>query len=78
MIVACMHATDAGTPPETDGADRSTPLFIETCFREMKDKKGCQIGAGRALSAARATLLAGGTFSHPYYWAPFILLGEWQ
>ncbi len=31
-----------------------------------------------ALTAARRSLLVSPRFAHPYFWAPFILIGEWR
>jgi len=31
-----------------------------------------------ALNAAKARMIESGTYSHPYFWAPFILMGEWR
>ncbi|MDP2314052.1 MAG: CHAT domain-containing protein [Pseudomonadota bacterium] len=33
---------------------------------------------GRALQAAQVSLLASKDFSHPFYWAPFIVVGDWR
>jgi CHAT domain-containing protein len=31
-----------------------------------------------ALRKAQLALIAGGKYSHPFYWAPFILIGDWR
>jgi CHAT domain-containing protein/tetratricopeptide (TPR) repeat protein len=33
---------------------------------------------GRALQVAQQTLLASKEFSHPFYWAPFVVVGDWR
>jgi CHAT domain-containing protein len=36
------------------------------------------LSKGKALQRAQAELLANPTFQHPFYWAPFILVGDWK
>jgi CHAT domain-containing protein len=36
-----------------------------------------QASRGQALQQAQQTLLASEAYRHPYYWAPFVLLGSW-
>jgi CHAT domain-containing protein len=31
----------------------------------------------RALQSAQQQLLAGNSFRHPYYWAPFLVINNW-
>jgi CHAT domain-containing protein len=31
-----------------------------------------------ALRAAQAKLINNSRFNHPYYWAPFVLMGDWR
>jgi CHAT domain-containing protein len=35
-------------------------------------------GKSKALQRAQAELLANPAFRHPFYWAPFILVGDWK
>ena len=52
--------------------DGSTPGLMLDFYRNqdrLHDK-------AKALQAAKLTMIARGTFAHPSYWAPFILLGE--
>ncbi len=52
--------------------DESTArLFIET-YRNLKEGSKAE-----ALRQAKLTLLGSQSTSHPYYWAPFILMGNW-
>jgi tetratricopeptide (TPR) repeat protein len=52
--------------------DESTAkLFIEM-YRNLKDGSKAE-----ALRQAQLSLLANNATSHPYYWAPFILMGDW-
>ncbi len=53
-------------------ADASSGELMEAFYRHL------QGGAGKAeaLAAAKRELLAGGRYAHPFYWAPFILVGQ--
>lgn len=55
--------------------DASTAEFMASFYTEFK-----QAGSGQAKAAALAkaqrALLAGGRYRHPYYWAPFVLVGD--
>ena len=53
--------------------DDSTPrLFIEM-YRDLKDGSKAE-----ALREAKLTLLKNSGTSHPYYWGPFVLVGDWH
>lgn len=52
--------------------DRSTPEFMRAFHLPL-----ATIGPSAALASAQRSLIAGGPpFSHPYYWAPFVVVGE--
>jgi CHAT domain-containing protein/outer membrane biosynthesis protein TonB/Tfp pilus assembly protein PilF len=52
--------------------DESTAkLFIEM-YRNLKDGSKAE-----ALRQAQLSLIGDSTTCHPYYWAPFVLVGEW-
>ncbi|HEX8474072.1 MAG TPA: CHAT domain-containing protein [Pyrinomonadaceae bacterium] len=58
-------------------ADKSTPLLMEKFYQlrgaNPRDSKA------EALRAAQLSLLRDNpSFSHPYFWAPFILIGNWR
>ncbi|HEV2492817.1 MAG TPA: CHAT domain-containing tetratricopeptide repeat protein [Terriglobia bacterium] len=52
--------------------DRSTMEFMQGFYREM-EKSG---DAAALRNAQLAMLRAGGRYAHPYYWAPFVLVGS--
>jgi len=51
--------------------DSTARLFIDM-YRSLGDGSKAE-----ALRRAKLALLANPATSHPYYWAPFILMGEW-
>jgi CHAT domain-containing protein len=54
-----------------DVSDQATPALMEQFYSEARHR-----GLADALAEAqRARLRAGGTTSHPFYWAPFVLVG---
>lgn len=55
-------------------ADRSTADLMIELYRQLGDDRT----KGEALRRAKLALIDGGTFAHPYYWAPFVLQGRWQ
>ena len=70
--------------------DPSTSLLMQTFYRNWTT--GSPTSKAEALRRAQLTLLHGAapaptqdhaapnppSYSHPYYWAPFILIGNWQ
>ena len=47
-------------------------MLMEAFYRGLRDGRS---KAG-ALAEAKRQLAASGRFSHPFYWAPFVLVGE--
>jgi CHAT domain-containing protein len=60
--------------------DQSTALFMETFYRHwLQDGTSSRpIGKAEALRRAQADLRNNNDYGHPYYWAPFTLLGNWS
>ncbi|MBN2378920.1 CHAT domain-containing protein [candidate division WOR-3 bacterium] len=54
-------------------ADESTKEFMVTFYKELKDNPKSE-----ALRRAQQKLIHSGWYSHPFFWAPFILIGEWR
>ena len=54
--------------------DASTAALMEQFYAGLKAGEA----KGAALRAAELALLKDGQHGHPYYWAPFILLGDWR
>jgi CHAT domain-containing protein/tetratricopeptide (TPR) repeat protein len=54
-------------------ADESTGRLMEAFYREML---GAQQPAARAMRSARLSLLSDETYAHPFYWSPFIVVGD--
>ncbi|MEM7017711.1 MAG: CHAT domain-containing protein, partial [Pseudomonadota bacterium] len=55
--------------------DKSTGLFMQTMYRIHAENP--DMTKSEAVREAQLTLLKNRQFSHPHYWAPFILLGNW-
>jgi CHAT domain-containing protein/uncharacterized protein HemY len=55
-------------------ADASTNELMQSFYRIRESNKG--MSKVEALQQAQLALLHGSTYSHPYYWAPFILIGN--
>jgi len=56
-------------------SDRGTAELMTALYREILSKHQ---RPAAALRAAQLALLASPAFHSPYYWAPFILQGEWR
>jgi CHAT domain-containing protein len=54
--------------------DESTPIFMSTFYQELL-KPG--VTKAEAVRQAQLNVLKNANFSHPYYWALFILVGNW-
>jgi len=56
-------------------SDRSTAELMVPFYQHLKQEK---VSKAEALRRAQLKLIHEGRYAHPYYWAPFILIGNWQ
>lgn len=54
--------------------DQSTAEFMATFYQKLTQP---DISRAEALRQAQLSLLHNPQYQHPYYWAPFVLLGNW-
>jgi CHAT domain-containing protein len=55
-------------------SDESTAMLVSELYAQLKDTNNTR---AEALRAAQRTLLKQQRYSHPYFWAPFLLIGNW-
>ena len=55
--------------------DASTATLMQRFYAEVSRGK---LGKGEALRAAALSLRRDRKHTHPYYWAPFIVVGDWR
>lgn len=55
--------------------DQATGELIKTFYEQLRDHPDA--GKARALQQAQLKLIRGEDFSHPVYWAPFLMIGDW-
>ncbi|MCB9761055.1 MAG: CHAT domain-containing protein [Alphaproteobacteria bacterium] len=58
-----------------DVNDASTSALMTAFYTNLRD---AELGRAEALRRAQLGLLADPATAHPYYWAPFILIGDWR
>ena len=56
-------------------ADQSTATLMADMYRR---RQGLSLSKIEALRQAQLALQAQAKYAHPYYWAPFILMGNWK
>jgi len=56
-------------------ADQSTAILMTELYKLRQEKSLTKI---EALRQAQLSLLANPKYAHPFYWAPFILMGNWK
>ena len=56
-------------------ADQSTSILISEFYENLL-KKG--INKSVALQQSQLSMIEDAELAHPFYWAPFILVGDWQ
>ncbi|MDT5261179.1 MAG: hypothetical protein QOC61_183 [Acidobacteriota bacterium] len=57
-------------------ADKSTADLMTDFYRNLLGASSVKPSA--AMSAARLSMIAGKKYSAPFYWAPFVLVGDWK
>jgi CHAT domain-containing protein len=57
-------------------ADRSTAELMPDFYKRYLAAHGARAPA--ALRAAQQQMIAGKRYSAPFYWAPFVLVGDWR
>lgn len=55
--------------------DASTATLMTSFYGNLASKKS---GKGAALRQASLSLMSSPKHAHPYYWAPFVLMGDWR
>jgi CHAT domain-containing protein len=55
-------------------ADESTAQLMKSFYTNLKAGKA----KGAALRGASLALMKDGKHAHPFYWAPFVLVGDWR
>ena len=55
--------------------DAATETFMETFYRRLFEE---HLPVARALQQAQVEMMEQPRWSHPYYWAPFVLHGDWR
>jgi len=57
-------------------ADRSTAELMPDLYKRMLTAQN--VSPSAALRAAQQQMIAGRKYSAPFYWAPFVLVGDWR
>jgi CHAT domain-containing protein len=58
-------------------ADKSTAQFMTVFYTALTDPQKHSSKA-QALREAQLALIRGRDYRHPFYWAPFVLVGDWR
>ena len=57
--------------------DQSSAIFMEEFYRKLLDRTS-QTTKAKALQQAQRALLKNPDYRYPYFWAPYVLIGNWQ
>ncbi|MFN0141679.1 MAG: tetratricopeptide repeat protein [Pyrinomonadaceae bacterium] len=57
-------------------ADKSTPEFMKGFFNLYASPVG--VNKAEAVRRSQVEMIKAGKYAHPNYWAPFVLVGNWQ
>lgn len=59
-------------------ADKSTADLMTDFYKRLLASGGESTSPTAAMRGAQLSLIAGKKYSAPFYWAPFVLVGEWR
>ncbi|MGD1921003.1 MAG: CHAT domain-containing protein, partial [Pleurocapsa sp.] len=57
--------------------DQSTVALMDKFYEQLASNTS-SVTKSQALREAQIALMHSEQYSHPYYWAPFILVGNWM
>ncbi len=57
-------------------SDESTALTMNSFYQKLK-QSNINTSKAQALRRAQLELIKSNRFSHPFYWAPFVMIGNW-
>ncbi|MDY6937658.1 MAG: CHAT domain-containing protein [Cyanobacteriota bacterium] len=55
--------------------DESTAQLMKEFYQQLREQPG--IGRAEALRKAQLSLISQPDFNHPFFWSPFVLIGNW-
>ncbi|WP_315789832.1 CHAT domain-containing protein [Fischerella sp. JS2] len=58
--------------------DESTAKFMGNLYSQLEQAKKTKINKAQALQQAQLALLKDQQYSNPHFWAPFVVVGNWQ
>lgn len=58
--------------------DYSSSIFMGKFYRELIDVRALQTTKAKVLQQAQRSLLENPDYQHPYFWAPYVLIGNWR
>ncbi|RDH48821.1 CHAT domain-containing protein [Fischerella thermalis] len=58
--------------------DESTAKFMGNLYSQLEQAKKTKINKAQALQQAQLALLNDQQYSNPHFWAPFVVVGNWQ
>lgn len=58
--------------------DQSTAKFMGDFYRQLQKSGENKVNKAEVLRQAQLKLMSNQEFNHPHFWAPFVLLGNWQ
>jgi CHAT domain-containing protein len=56
-------------------SDRSTAKLMKNLYENLVIQK---LSRDKALGQAQIDMMKDEEFAHPFYWAPFVLIGDWR
>ena len=57
-------------------SDNSTSQMMVEFYKQLLSKEKTELNYAEILQKAKLMLILGKDYSRPYYWAPFILIGD--
>jgi CHAT domain-containing protein len=59
-------------------ADKSTAELMTDFYKRLLTRSATPTRPSAAMREAQLAMIAGKKYSAPFYWAPFVLVGDWQ